>query len=139
MAALKSASHLSQIRRTNYFDLVEKIDLLSKSNNELMKALNEANDERKSLFGENEQVDFKSFFNQIVLNAEKNSTKHPQGRRHTEVVKKFATSPFLYAGSMAYNLVHKSMSAALPSLRTVQGAIHSQYHRISEGDELATF
>ena len=35
------------------------------------------------------------------------------------------------------------MSAALPSLRTVQGAIHSQYHRISEGEfqfnELATF
>ena len=61
MAALKSASHLSQKRITDYFDLVEKIDLLSKSNNELMKALNEANEKQKSIFGENEQVDFKSF------------------------------------------------------------------------------
>ena len=42
MAALKFASHSSQKRITDYFDLVEKIDLLSKSNNELMKALNEA-------------------------------------------------------------------------------------------------
>jgi len=44
---------------------------------------------------------------------------------------------------MAYNLVHKNMPTALPSLHTVQGVIHSQYHRISEGqfqfDELATF
>jgi len=59
------------------------------------------------------------------------------------VVKKFATSLFLYAGSMAYNLVHRNMPAALPSLRTVQGAIRSQYHHLSEGqfqfDELATF
>jgi len=49
----------------------------------------------------------------------------------------------LYSCSMAYNLVHKNMPTALLSLRTVQGAIHSQYHRISEGqfqfDELATF
>ena len=68
---------------------------------------------------------------------------HPQGRRHSEVVKKFATSLFLLAGSMAYNLVHKNMPTAIPSLRTVQGAIHFQYHHISEGqfqfNELAMF
>jgi len=45
MATLKSASHPSQKRITDYYDLVEKIDLLCKSNNELMKALNEANEE----------------------------------------------------------------------------------------------
>ena len=143
MAMLKCASNPSQKKITNYFDLVDKIDLLSKSNDELMKAFNEANKDRKSVLGENERVDFKSFFNQIVVNAEQNATKHPQGRRHSEGVKKFATSLFLYAGSMAYNLIHKNMPTALPSLRTVQEAIHSQYHRISEGqfqfDELATF
>jgi len=60
-----------------------------------MKAFNEADEERKSVLGENIQIDFKSFFNQILLNAEQNATKHPQGRRQSEVVKKFTTSLFL--------------------------------------------
>ena len=78
-----------------------------------------------------------------MSNAERNVSKHPQGRRHSLVVKKFATSLFLYAGSIAYNLIHQNMPTALPSLRTIPSSIHSQYHRISEGefqfDELATF
>ena len=45
MAALKSASHPLQKRITDYHDLVEKIDLLNKTNNELMMALNKANEE----------------------------------------------------------------------------------------------
>jgi len=105
MAMLKCASDPSQKRITNYFDLVDKIDVLRKCNDELMKAFNEADEERKSVLGENNQIEFKSFFNQILLNAEQNATKHSQGRRHSKVVKKFAASLFLYAGSMAYNLV----------------------------------
>ena len=32
---------------------------------------------------------------------------------------------------MAYNVIHKNMETALLSLRTVQRAVHSQYHSLS--------
>lgn len=71
------------------------------------------------------------------------SDTHPHGRRHSEVVKKFATSLFLYAGSVAYSLVHQNMPTALPCLCTVQESIHAEYHSLSEGqfrfDELASY
>jgi len=51
-----------------------------------MKAFNEADEEWKNVLWNNEHIDFKSFFNQIVLNAEQNATKHPQGRSHSEVI-----------------------------------------------------
>jgi len=35
---------------------------------------------------------------------------------------------------MAYNFIQKNMENALPSLRTVQRIIHSQYHSLSEGE-----
>ena len=47
MAMLNCASDPSQEKITNYFDLVEKIDLLSKSNDDLMKAFNEANEDQR--------------------------------------------------------------------------------------------
>ena len=34
---------------------------------------------------------------------------------------------------MAYNMIQKNMEDALPSLRTVQRTIHSEYHPLSEG------
>ena len=60
-----------------------------------------------------------TFSKEIVDNAEKNTAKFPQSRRHDEVIKKFATSLLLYGGPMAYILIHKNMETALPSLRTV--------------------
>ena len=35
---------------------------------------------------------------------------------------------------MAYNLIHQNMPTALPSLRTIQRQIHSEYHHIAEGE-----
>ena len=88
-------------------------------------------------------MEFKSFFQQIISNVERNALKHPHGRRHSEVVKKFATSLFLYAGSMAYNLVHEIMPAVLPCLYTMQETIHAEYNSLSEGqfrfDELSSY
>ena len=127
----------SQTKLTDYYELVNEIDLLSKSNPDLMKAFNNANEERKKILSisplDEKSVEFKSFFKQIISNAEKNALKQPHGRRHSEVVRKFATSLFLYAGSMAYNLVHENMPTALPCLHTVQESIHAEYHSLEEG------
>jgi len=46
----------------NYFDLVDKIGLLRKSNDELMKAFNKADEEWKNVLGDNEHIDFQEIF-----------------------------------------------------------------------------
>ena len=70
----------SQTKLTDYYKLVTEVDLLSKSNPELMKAFDNANEERKRMLdissSDNKSVEFKSFFWQIVANAEKNALKH---------------------------------------------------------------
>ena len=92
----------------------------------LSQSLDNASDNAK-------KKDFTTFFRQIVDNAKKNVGKLPQSKRHSEVIKKFSTSLFLYSGPMAYNMIQKNMEDALPSLRTVQRTIHSEYHPLSEG------
>ena len=114
----------SQTKLTEYYKLVTEVDLLSKYNRELMKAFDNANKERKRMLdimlssSDNKSVESKSFFQLIISNAERNALKHPHGRRHSEVVKKFAMSLFLYAaaGSMAYNFVHQNMPDALVTM-----------------------
>ena len=39
----------------------------------------------------------------LLLNTERNAEKLPQQRRHEELLKKFSTSLFIYAGPMAYD------------------------------------
>ena len=71
---------------------------------------------------------------QIIANAERNATAVPQAKRHPEVLKKFATALFIYAGPLAYNLLHKNLHQALPSLRTVQRVVHANYNTMNEGE-----
>ena len=55
----------SQTKLTDYYNLVIEVDLLSRSNPELMKAFNNANEERKRILGissDSKPVEFKSFF-----------------------------------------------------------------------------
>ena len=58
-------------------------------------------------------------------------------------MKKFATSLFIYAGSLAYDFLQKNLSKVMPSLRSVQRIVHSEYKTINEGqfrfDELAEY
>lgn len=102
-----------------------------------MKAFNQANEERSRILNlstlHGRPLEFQSFFHKIVFNAESNACKQPQSRRHSEVITKFATSLYLYAGSMAYNLVHQNMPKALPCLHTVQRNLQIGYRPLSEG------
>lgn len=70
---------------------------------------------------------------QIIANAEKNAHRLPHGQRHPEVLKKFSTSLFIYAGPLAYDFLQRNLSHALPSLRTVQRLVQSQYKTLHEG------
>ena len=59
----------------------------------------------------------------------KSCTQH----RHPEILKKFATALFIYAGPLAYEFIQQNMPEALPSLRTVQTTIHVEYKALDEG------
>ena len=66
--------------------------------------------------------------------ADKNYQKAPARRRHDTLIKKFATSLFLYSGSIAYKFIQSNLSIVLPSIRTVQTLIHKEYKTINEGE-----
>lgn len=48
-------------------------------------------------------------------------------------MKKFAALLYINAGFMAYNFIHCNIPEALPSLRTIQGIVQSQYQPFYEG------
>ena len=79
---------------------------------------------------------------QLLANAEQNVIKVPQQRRHGQILKKFATSLFIYSGPLAYEFLQKNLPEALPSLRTVQRIVTSEFLPFHEGefrfDELVT-
>lgn len=60
----------------------------------------------------------------LMENATRNAGKQKTQRRHTEVLKKFATLLYINAGSMAYQFIQGNIPEALPSLRTVQDIVH---------------
>lgn len=60
-------------------------------------------------------------------NATHNAGEQKTQRRHTEVLKKFATLLYINAGSMAYQFVQGNIPDPVPSLRTIQDIVHSQY------------
>ena len=76
---------------------------------------------------------FTAVFQRLIANAERNLNKQPQQVRHDIILKKFATSLFIYCGSRAYTFIHNNMPQALPSLRTVQRFVAKDYQPIHEG------
>ena len=87
------------------------------------------------------------------MHAERNARVLPQGQRHSEVIKKFhcSLSSMLVHWHMSfckriciklyhlcglYNVIftQKNLHQALPSLRTIQRHIHTNYETINEGE-----
>ena len=59
--------------------------------------------------------------------------KNDKQRRHSDVIKKFGTLLYIFAGSMTYKFIHKNVAQALPSLRTIQTIVQSDYSKVEEG------
>ena len=85
---------------------------------------------------------FTPILRQLILNADKNLDRAPNHRRHSEILKKFATALLIYAGPLTYDFIQKNMPEALPSLRSVQKIICPDYKAFPEGcfkfDDLAS-
>ena len=75
-----------------------------------------------------------TLFKQLLLNAHKNCSHLPQGRRHSEVIKKFSLFLLLTMGPSAYELLQKNLPEALPSLSTVQREVNKCYSPLQEGE-----
>ena len=80
------------------------------------------------------QPHYSTMLKQIIINAEKILEKQSKGQRHPDVLKKSCTALFIYTGPLAYEFLHQNMPEALPCLRTIQGAVHSEYKTINEGE-----
>ena len=129
-------SDQTQSKITTYFDVLDKVSLLLKENKVLSNMLCELLNGSHKQSEPRNQTDSKSVIHQLLLNIERNTTKHPKHRQHNEVMKKFATILYIYSGSMAYEFIHRNIPDGLPSLRTVQSIVYSQYTRIQEGEFL---
>ena len=139
---LKAGKDPSQTQITDYFQILDTIEKLLDKNLRLSELLQQYNSEDKSETMSNHDSSFTPVLKQLLLNAEKNIEKVPKHRRHSDILKKFATALLIYAGPLSYEFIHSNMPEALPSLRTVQRYVHSEYQTLDEGsfrfDELLT-
>lgn len=115
---------------TDYFKVLDEIETLAKENEKLSNLLKQCVSNKYINTGSHGLT---PILRQILINAEKNVCRYPTQRRHSEILKKFATALFIYCGPLSYEFIHQNMQQALPSLRSVQRIIHSQYKIMDEG------
>ena len=121
---LKAAEHVDQTRITDYYGLIDDIQRLMPKHDVLSTLKVQ----------EQDAMPFSVVLKTIIANAERNANVLPHGKRHPEVLKKFATALFIYAGPLAYDFLQQNLHQALPSLRTVQRIVHAHYKTINEGE-----
>lgn len=82
----------------DYYVLVNEMDVIIHENEKLSNLLRQAielnNSTNKTCFDS-----FPSMLQHLIHNAINNAEKYSTGRRHLEIIKKFATSLFIYTGT----------------------------------------
>lgn len=129
---LKAGKDPSQTRITDYFQILDTIEKLLDKNLRLSELLQQYSEDKTETVS-NHDSSFTPVLKQLLLNAEKNIERVPKHRRHSDILKKFATALLIYAGPLSYEFIHSNMPEALPSLRTVQRYVHSEYQTLDEG------
>ena len=124
LSLLKSAADYSQCKITSFLDVVEKVTKLIPG---MLQTAHSQRTERKI-------SNISPLLKQLLMNAEKNAQKLPQQRRHEQVLKKFATSLFIFSGPLTYQFLYCNLPEALPSLRTVQRIVSCEYQPLHKGE-----
>ena len=118
---LKAGDDAKKVKITSFFDRVM--------------GFIEHTPEVKQMFVQGQNLENVSpLLQRLFKNAQSNAQRLPAGKRHEGVLKKFATSLFIYSGSMTYKYIYHNLPDALPSLRTVQRLVASAYKPITEGE-----
>ena len=122
----------AQTKITDYWKVLEDIEKLQLKNKQLAELLQHQLN-RSSHENSYSPCSLTPILKQILLNITKNSDRNGKQRRHNEIVKRFCTALFIYAGPLAYEFIQSNMQQALPSVRTIQRVIYSEYKTITEG------
>ena len=120
-----------QYQITDYYNPIDKIAYLAKQNEKLHSIISSIVTSSRVTPTENDIVT--PILKHLMENAHKNIGKQDRQRRHSLILKKFATLLLINSGSMAYDFIHRNMPEALPSLRTVQNVIYKEYVPFCEG------
>ena len=128
----KAGADCSQTQITDYLKVVNDVEAciegLLLENKKLSSMLQQyANTEQGAL------KSFTPILKELIRNAQNNAGKNSTQRRHPAILKQFATALFIYSGPLAYKFIYHNTSGALPSLRTIQRVVHSEYKTINEG------
>lgn len=63
----------------------------------------------------------------------RDANRNPSNHRHLDPFKKFSAALLIYTGPMTYEFIEQNLSKSLPSLRTMQRHVHTEYKTIHEG------
>ena len=75
-----------------------------------------------------------SLLEKLLKNIERNTGKRDlRGKRHDTIINQFATAIYILAGPLAYEFIYANLQCALPSLRSGETMVQSQYSHINEG------
>ena len=114
-----AGSDPNQSHIEDYFQTANEIDVLIHENDKLSNLLRQYEFNSTANYTQIEFNSFPNMLQHIICNAMKNAEKLPKGQRYLEIVKKFATSLFIYTGPFAYHFLQQNVSLALPSLRSI--------------------
>ena len=124
----------SQSLITDYWKIMSTIEQLEHKNDTLTALLQQVrSSETTPYVNSANTISFSNILQELIKNAERNHYKYPTHRRHSEIMRKFATALFLFAGPLSYEFIHQNIPQALPCVRTIQTAIYSEYQVIDEG------
>ena len=111
---MKAGSDPNQLKITSYFEYVDSITDCINSTPQLQEALKL----ESSITGTICNIDnFNAILRRLIVNAERNASRAHQGRRHDFIVKKFATSLFIFSGPLAYNFLQQNLPLSLSSTK----------------------
>lgn len=131
LSLLKAGSDPNQLKITSYFEDVDSVTDCIQSTPQLQEFLRM----ESTITGTYCSIDnFNSMLKRLILNAENNASRAHQGRRHDAIVKKFATSLFIFSGPLAYNFLQQNLPLSLPCLRSIQRSVSQEYTQTNEGE-----
>ena len=109
---VKAAESQGQTLITSYYSIIDNIEYLSKENKKLADTIQylRVHDQQST---STENPSFGPVLKCIIINAEKNASKLPTGRRHPEILKKFSTALFIFDGPLAYEFIQQNLPQAL--------------------------
>ena len=91
-----AGSDPNQSHIEDYFQTANEIDVLIHENDKLSNLLRQYEFNSTANYTQIEFNSFPNMLQHIICNAMKNAEKLPKGQRHLEILKKFATSLYLY-------------------------------------------